>query len=30
MGASDFYRRRLAEQLDADGDLAPPWEQFPT
>jgi hypothetical protein len=25
-----FYRRRLADHLDANGDLAPPWEKFPT
>lgn len=25
-----FYRGRLPEYLDSNGDLAPPWERFPT
>ena len=30
MDAIQFYRDRLAEHLDEKGDLAPPWEKFPT
>jgi hypothetical protein len=30
MGPNQFYRQRLPEHLDANGDLAPPWERFPT
>lgn len=26
---SDYYEKHLAENLDARGDLAPPWEEFP-
>jgi hypothetical protein len=29
MDRQQFYRDRLAEHLDGNGDLAPPWEQFP-
>lgn len=29
MSRNPFYRGRLSEHLDANGDLAPPWEQFP-
>jgi hypothetical protein len=29
VGASEYYRERLHEHLDAQGDLAPPWEAFP-
>jgi hypothetical protein len=27
---SDDYTERLAEHLDANGDLAPPWAEFPS
>lgn len=27
---NQFYRGRLREHLDGNGDLAPPWERFPT
>lgn len=29
MARSDYYEQHLAEHLDARGDLAPPWEEFP-
>lgn len=29
MGWKESCRSRLREHLDADGDLAPPWERFP-
>jgi hypothetical protein len=29
MDAQQFYRARLAEHLDENGDLSPPWERFP-
>lgn len=29
MRHDDYYRQHLAEHLDARGDLAPPWEEFP-
>ena len=29
MSHDDYYRKHLAEHLDARGDLAPPWEEFP-
>jgi len=30
MSHDDYYRKHLPEHLDARGDLAPPWEEFPT
>jgi hypothetical protein len=30
MDSDQFYRTRLPEFLDGNGDLAPPWERFPT
>src|SRR4051812_2758706 len=30
MDRKQFYRARLPEHLDGNGDLAPPWERFPT
>jgi hypothetical protein len=30
MDSKQFYQTRLHEHLDANGDLAPPWEKFPT
>jgi hypothetical protein len=30
MSHDDYYRKHLPEHLDAVGDLAPPWEEFPT
>lgn len=30
MSHRDYARAHLAENLDAHGDLAPPWEKFPT
>lgn len=30
MSTKETYRARLAEHLDPNGDLAPPWERFPT
>ena len=30
MGRQNFYRDRLAGELDAHGDLVPPWAKFPT
>src|SRR5262249_21035808 len=30
MDSNQFYRTRLPEHLDGNGDLAPPWVQFPT
>jgi hypothetical protein len=30
MDWNQSYRSRLPEHLDANGDLAPPWERFPT
>jgi hypothetical protein len=30
MDSKAFYRTRLPEFLDRNGDLAPPWERFPT
>jgi hypothetical protein len=29
MSHDDYYHQHLAEHLDARGDLAPPWEEFP-
>lgn len=29
MSWQQFYRDRLAAELDANGDLTPPWEKFP-
>jgi hypothetical protein len=29
MDHKQFYRDRLAQHLDTNGDLAPPWERFP-
>lgn len=29
MSHDDYYREHLPEHLDAQGDLAPPWEEFP-
>src|SRR5262245_15804092 len=29
MDDQQFYRDRVAENLNADGDLDPPWERFP-
>lgn len=29
MSYQDYYRKHLPEHLDARGDLAPPWEEFP-
>src|SRR5579871_6192954 len=30
MSWQQFYRDRLPDELDDNGDLAPPWERFPT
>lgn len=30
MTHDEYYHEHLAEHLDARGDLAPPWEEFPT
>lgn len=29
MSHDDYYQEHLAEHLDTQGDLAPPWEKFP-
>jgi hypothetical protein len=29
MSHDDYYRQHLPEHLDPQGDLAPPWEEFP-
>ncbi len=29
MGSNDYYEKHLPEHLDARGDIAPPWEEFP-
>ena len=29
MTSNDYYHKHLPEHLDARGDLAPPWEEFP-
>jgi hypothetical protein len=30
MDGQQFYRGHLSDELDANGDLTPPWEKFPT